>query len=74
MKILRLDFSLWNVYILAIGVAVVVLLNTARIGVMAYSYDQYIFWHLGPGLTIVKITMLHSCAWNFLLWTEWEAG
>ena len=74
MKILRLDFSFWNVYILAIGVAIVVLLNTARIGVMAFSYDQYIFWHLGPGLTIVKITMLNYCAWNFLLWTEREAG
>jgi hypothetical protein len=58
MKILRLDFSLWNLYILGIGVAVVVLLNTARIAVMAYSYDQYVFWHLGPGLTIVKIAML----------------
>jgi hypothetical protein len=58
MKILRLDFSWWNLYILGIGVAVVVLLNTARIAVMAYSYDQYVFWHLGPGLTIVKIAML----------------
>jgi len=57
-KILRLDFSLWNVAILGVGLAVVVFLNTARIGVMAISYDQYVFWHLGPGLTIVKITML----------------
>jgi hypothetical protein len=57
-KILRLEFRLWHFFILAMGLAIVVALNTARIGVMAYSYNQYVFWHLGPGLVIVKITML----------------
>jgi len=58
MKILRLDFHVWNFLILVLGIIVVVLINTARIGLMAFSFDQYIFWHLGPGLSIVKFTML----------------
>jgi hypothetical protein len=58
MKILRLDFHLWNFLILVLGLIVVVLINTARIGLMAFSFDQYVFWHLGPGLSIVKFTML----------------
>jgi len=57
-KIMRLDFRARHFYILALGLAVVVLLNTVRIGVMAYSYNQYVFWHLGPGLVIVKFAML----------------
>ena len=58
MKILRLDFHVWNFLILVLGLIVVVLINTARIGLMAFSFDQYVFWHLGPGLSIVKFTML----------------
>jgi hypothetical protein len=44
--------------ILAIGLAFVVVLNTARIGVMAISRSEYLFWHMGPGLWIVKFVML----------------
>jgi hypothetical protein len=33
--------------LLAIGVAAVVVLNTARIDAMAVSESQYIFWHEG---------------------------
>jgi len=58
MKIQRLDFRLRHFCILAVGLAIVVLLNTARIAVMAHSYNEYVFWHLGPGLVIVKFTML----------------
>lgn len=59
-KIQRLDFQLKHVVILAIGVAVVVLLNTARIGIMTVSQSQYLFWHMGPGLWIVKVVMLST--------------
>ena len=57
-KILRLDFRLFHFAVLAMGLAVVVLINTIRIGLMAYSYDLYVFWHIGPGLVIIKIIML----------------
>jgi hypothetical protein len=59
-KIQRLDFRPRYFGILAIGVAVVVLLNTARIGIMAVSQSQYLFWHMGPGLWVVKIVMLSA--------------
>jgi len=58
MKIQRLDFQLRYFSILVAGLGIVVLINTARIAVMAHSYEQYVFWHLGPGLIIVKFTML----------------
>jgi hypothetical protein len=59
-KIQGLDFKLKHLGILAIGVGAVVLLNTARISIMATSEHQYVFWHLGPGLWIVKIVMLST--------------
>lgn len=57
-KIQRLRFQVEHFVILAVGLIVVVLLNTARIGVMAVSLNEYLFWHMGPGLWIVKIVML----------------
>jgi hypothetical protein len=57
-KILGLDLRLKHFYILAIALGFVVVLNTARIGVMAISENQYFFWHVGPGLLIVKVVML----------------
>jgi hypothetical protein len=59
-KIQRLDFQLKHFVVLAIGVAAIVLVNTARIGMMAVSESQYLFWHIGPGLWIVKIVMLST--------------
>jgi hypothetical protein len=58
MKIKKLDFHLQHFCILAIALAATVLLNTARICVMAISYSQYMFWHLGFGLVIIKVMML----------------
>ena len=58
MKIQKLDFHLQHFCILAIALAATVLLNTARISVMAISYSQYMFWHQGFGLVIVKVMML----------------
>jgi hypothetical protein len=60
LKIQRLRFQLEHFVILAIGLIAVVLLNTARIGLMVISDSQYLFWHMGPGLWIVKIVMLTS--------------
>jgi hypothetical protein len=57
-KILGLGLRLKHFYILAIALGFVVVLNTARIGVMAISENQYLFWHVGPGLLIVKVVML----------------
>ena len=57
-KILRLEFRARHFYILALAMVVVVLINTARIDLMAISLEWYIFWHVGPGLLIVKFAML----------------
>ena len=57
-KIMKLEFRARHFYVLALGLIVVVLINTVRIDLMAYSFDQYVFWHVGPGLVIVKFTML----------------
>ena len=57
-KIQRLDFHFKYFVILAIGLAFVVLLNTARIGIMAVSISEYDFWHVGPGLRIAQSVML----------------
>jgi len=54
MKIKRLDFHLQHFCILAIALAAIVLLNTARICVMAISYSQYMFWHQGFGLVSLE--------------------
>jgi hypothetical protein len=57
-RIQRLEFHLKYFSVLAMGLAIVVLLNTARIGVMAVSKNEYLFWHMGSGLWIVKFVML----------------
>jgi len=59
-KIQRLDFHFKYFVILAIGLAFVVLLNTARIGIMAVSQSEYDFWHGGSGQRIVKYVMLSA--------------
>jgi exosortase/archaeosortase family protein len=57
-KIQRLPFRREHFVVLAIGLVAIVFLNTARIGLMAFSDDQYLYWHLGPGLWAVKIVTL----------------
>jgi hypothetical protein len=66
-KIQRLRFKLEHFVILAISLIAVVLLNTARIGLMAGSESQYLFWHIGPGLWVVKIVMLTAVLGLFYL-------
>ncbi len=57
-QIQRLHFQLEHFVTLAIGLVAVVLLNTARIDLMVISDSQYLFWHMGSGLWIVKIVTL----------------
>lgn len=57
-KILGQDFRMWHFGILAMSLAAVILLNTIRIALMAYSSSNYLFWHMGYGLTIIQSTML----------------
>jgi hypothetical protein len=59
-KIQKLDFHFKHFVVLGVGLTVVVLLNTARLGILAASESQYVFWHMGPGLWIVKIVMLST--------------
>jgi hypothetical protein len=66
-KIQRLPFRLKHFVVLAIGLIAVVLLNTARIGIMAVSDSQYLFWHTGSGLWVVKIVMLTAVLGLFYL-------
>jgi hypothetical protein len=57
-KIQRLSFRLEYFKVLMIGLATIIALNTIRICLMSFSDNQYLFWHMGPGLWIVKIVML----------------
>lgn len=57
-KILGQDFSMRHFGVLAMSLAAVILLNTGRIALMAYSSSNYVFWHYGYGATIVQFTML----------------
>jgi hypothetical protein len=67
MKIMKMDFHLREYCFLALALTVVVLLNTARLSILAISENQYLFWHMGPGLWIVKLTMLTTILGLFYL-------
>ncbi|MFY9657798.1 MAG: hypothetical protein WAK01_14680 [Methylocystis sp.] len=56
----------WHLFALGAALACIVAINVARIGMMAYSEDAYIFWHLGGGATFISIAML-SCVVGFFL-------
>jgi hypothetical protein len=51
-------FHRWHLFALAAALACIVVINVARIGLMAYSEDAYVFWHKGGGATFVSIAML----------------
>jgi hypothetical protein len=52
---------------LAASLACVVLINIGRIALMAYSAEQYVFWHDGAGASIVSIGMLACILGIFLV-------
>jgi hypothetical protein len=74
MKIMKMDFHLREYCFLALALAVVVLLNTARLSILAVSENQYLFWHMGPGLWIVKLTMLTAILGLFYLSVDTARG
>ena len=72
MKIQKLEFNLRHACYLAAALTAVVVLNSARIAIMAVSESQYLFWHEGPGLWIIKAVMLGTLfgVFCFDLWTS----
>lgn len=47
-----------HLWIAAAMAAATIVLNTARIALMAQSMAMYEYWHNGPGVTIISFTML----------------
>jgi hypothetical protein len=58
MKIRNLEFGLRSCGVLAAGLAMIVLLNTVRIDLCAWSSNYFQYWHEGPGVGILSWTML----------------
>jgi len=58
MKIRNLEFSLRSFGVLAAGLVAVVLLNTLRMDLCAWSPDYFQYWHEGPGARLLSLTML----------------
>jgi hypothetical protein len=48
----------WHFRLLAWCLVTVIFLNTLRLGLMAYSYNGYFFWHESYGASIMSWTML----------------
>ncbi|HVI78607.1 MAG TPA: hypothetical protein VM715_10690 [Candidatus Acidoferrum sp.] len=48
----------WHFRLLAWSLVTVIFLNTLRLGLMAYSYNGYLFWHESYGASIMAWTML----------------
>lgn len=57
-KIQEDEFRRWHFIALAAILAGVVVINSVRIALMAYSFDQGLYWHGGPGAAIIAVTML----------------
>ncbi len=58
MKIRNLEFSLRSFGVLAAALVMVALLNTVRIDLCAWSADYFEYWHEGPGVGVLAMTML----------------
>jgi hypothetical protein len=57
-KVQGTEFRSWHFRVLALSLVTVFLLNTSRLGLMAYSYNGYLFWHESYGARIMSWTML----------------
>jgi hypothetical protein len=57
-KVQGTEFRSWHFRVLALSLVTVFLLNTSRLGLMAYSYNGYLFWHESYGASIMSWTML----------------
>jgi len=58
MKIRELEFRSRSFAVLAAGLVMVILLNTLRLDLCAWSSDYFQYWHEGPGVGIFSWTML----------------
>jgi len=58
MKIRNLEYSLRSLGALAAGLVMVVLVNTLRIDLCAWSAENFQYWHEGPGVGVLSMTML----------------
>lgn len=58
MKIRNLEFSPRSLGALAAGLVMVVAVNTLRIDLCAWSADNFQYWHEGPGVGVLSMTML----------------
>ena len=67
MKIRNLEFSPRSFGVLAAAVVIVVLLNTLRIDLCAWSADYFQYWHEGPGVGVLSLTMLALALTTFYL-------
>lgn len=58
MKIRNLEFSPRSFGALAAGLVMVALVNTLRIDLCAWSAENFQYWHEGPGVGVLSMTML----------------
>ena len=72
-KIQGSEFRRWHFRFLVISLVVVISLNIARLGLMAYSYDGYLFWHESYGATIMSRAMLVTVVGLFYLGLRQES-
>lgn len=54
-KIQGLRFHAWQYAVLAISLVALMMLNTARLALMAYSYEGYEYWHNQAGATFMAM-------------------
>jgi len=58
LKIQRATLRARQWLVLLLGVTCVVLVNTVRLNLCAWSMESYLFWHEGAGVTILEWTLL----------------
>ena len=57
-KVQGTEMRSWHFRLLAWSLLTVFLLNTLRLGLMAYSYNGFLFWHESYGASMISWTML----------------
>jgi hypothetical protein len=72
-KFRRLYFTRLDFAALAGTFVAVILINEIRIMLMARSYADFVYWHEGPGVTIVSVAMLVSVGALVLLASRLDA-
>lgn len=73
-KIQEDEFRPWHGRFLGLALAGLVVVNSARLALMAYSREQYLFWHGGDGATIISAAMTFLVIGSFLAGRRREAA